>query len=256
MILDGRGKFGCSIDDLPSHSVHAERHQSASCRPSGSSSFDFINEEAEVDLLSIDHNRRFPLPERRIPVDATIPRGHTYVTREVLLLLGVRHDAQVAPPVVERVAVDVIALARIAALQPEQLAVKIERSSATTFVSADDVAITRHSPMPLCHEIDVCCIKQRVRSHRSITGIQWDARSQTIVADLSDLGATGPSASYRAVLRSIRRRSVESRLAGRTDKLLRHRTSPSRAFGVAPRAATNSAGAFACLNFSTSRRAS
>src|SRR5688572_3765989 len=136
-------------------SIGSERHSLRARQPGSFGRICFQVKTAEVRVLPIHRDRRYPLVATWLPPDAAMV-GCPAARRHVLAVAPVRDRAKVLAATVQSVAVDVVALEPIAVLQTEQLAVEQDGPLLPVNKSAPHGIASRQTPCPLTGPFCIC----------------------------------------------------------------------------------------------------
>lgn len=237
-------------------SVHSVRHQAGPRGARYISSFFLGVEVTQRQSRFACADAGAPLAAVLCPRHTAIPRCRTFETGQVLTVFWTNGHSQVAEPVIEPVAVDVIALKAIAIDQSKQSTMEFDRATPACRVGASDsVAIAVETPAPLTYPFRIVSINGGVGADRAITGVKRN-RCRSVIVHCRRNDRIGASARAVVPLFDPRRLAVEHSAARRTATLNLHRDLPlNRNRGAGPGSVDADAGAISCLDFTTLVRA-
>lgn len=175
-------------------SVHRIRKIVGTASTSSLSRLGFRSKKPKMNRLPIAADSCAPLATVLVPVDASIRRSPTPVTRAILRVGLLREHAQILSSAVQAVAVDMVYLNAITGGASKQCAVerygRVDRAPSGVALS---ISIRVKRPTPLVHPLGVSGINKGISSNAAISGAERNTHGGIIKAHRpSPLGGVTP----------------------------------------------------------------
>lgn len=205
------------------HSINSIGQQQSSSGCGSLCRADFIVEVPEMTAFPIGLDRRGPLRQSLVPRNAAKARRAPALSARVLRVVATRNDAEIAPAIVEPVAVDVICDQPVAMSKPQKLAAQAYLPPSPVGI---DCAISacipaRQVPAPLPHDGGVVSVNHRVCHKHPVRSRKRDEeRSVTLIQRRGGQQVTCPGACagrQRSVVRNVE--STPARIADQFDAM-------------------------------------
>lgn len=221
-------------------SIHGVWHQPASSVGNNTGSLSLIIEQTKAHTLSLNSHPSPPAADLGLPSHSTVDRP-TWAGVDVLSVTGVSDLSKVAPSVIQRIAVDMIAISTVVFPgQAEQFAVKSDGSTVPIGALGTANVATSEMPTPLTYPLNISRINDGNSPDRAVAAAQRDFSVGSIRTQDGLFGSTVAGALARAVHAVTAPDITEccgefsaASLATPSGTLSGHR---SYSFGVTPRA--------------------